>query len=186
MVERTRDLTIGWVVQNLGWLIGLALFIAACQSAAISFRPPNKTELQAFSKAQGITPITDKLLKDSSVMLYETSAAFGYYQLAIREPDGAVVVSQHVSAAKSAEPVLILGQFTGDQPFVAAVIQDAALLAQTAAVQIALDGQSYLGATTDGGAGVILVAHSPVKAWETIELYSAEGKLLYSQTGYPR
>jgi len=186
MVERTGGLTLGGAAQKLRMLISLGLFIAACQPALISFRAPNKNELQAFAKAQGITPITDKLLKDSAVMLYETSGAFGYYQLATRVPDGAAIVSQHVTAARSAEPILILGQFTGDQPFVAVIIQDAALLAKTAAVEIALDTHNYLSTTTDGEAGVILVAHSPVKAWKAVALYSAEGRLLYSQADRAR
>ena len=186
MFYRSNGTTMGRLTRRLGISIALGLLIAACRPGPISFRPPYKSELQVFAKAQGVTPIRDKLLKDSAVILYETWGTFGYYQLATRLPDGAVIVSQHVTAARSAEPILILGQFTGDQPFVAVIIQDAALLAQTAAVEIALDTQSYLSATTDGGAGVILVAHSPVKAWKTVALYSAEGKLLYSQTDRPR
>ena len=186
MTQLVGGFTAGGVARKLRILIALGLFIAACQPALISFRPPDKSELQVFARAQGITSIRDKLLKDSAVMLYETGATFGYYQLAIRESDGAVVVTQHVSAAKSADPILILGQFTGDQPFVAVFIQDKTLLAETMAVEIALDTQSYLSATTDGEAGVVLVAHSPVKAWKTIALYGAPGKLLYSQTDHPQ
>ncbi len=186
MVQRIAGLIMGGAVQKLRILISLGLFIAACRPGPISFRPPNKTELQVFAKGQGITPIRDKLLTDSAVVLFQTAGAFGYYQLAIRVPDGAVVISQHVSAARSTEPILVLGQFTGDQPFVAVVIQDEALLAKTAAVEIAVDTQSYLTGTTDGGAGVILVAHSPVKTWKTVALYSAEGNLLYSQTDRPQ
>jgi hypothetical protein len=99
------------VASTLVILIVMMLIISACQPTPITFRPPNQNELQAFSKDQGITPVEDKLLNDSAVLLYEKGTSFGYYTLTVRESDGAVVVSHNVSAAKSDQPILILGHW---------------------------------------------------------------------------
>jgi hypothetical protein len=161
----------------------MLLTTSACQPASITFRPPNQHELQAFSKNQNITPIVDKLLNDSTVLLYEKSTSFGYYTLTVQEPDGTVIVVQNITATKSDQPILIIGQLTGDQPFMAVVIQDTALLAETTAIEAVIDSQNSLTATTNRQAGVILASPSPVNGWRTINLYNAQGEILYSQEG---
>lgn len=178
---RTKGLAHGLEI-----LVVLGLLTAACQPAPISLRPPNKHELEAYCQAHGMRLIVDKLVEDSSVVLYDKGTSFGYSLLTVREPDGNVTVSQDVSAAKSEGPILIIGQLTGDHPFMAVVIQDAALLAETRAVEAVIDSQIRLGATTDGRAGVILVSPSPVHMWQTIALYNAQGRVLYSQDNSPQ
>lgn len=172
------------VASRLVILIVIMLTASACQPASNTFRPPNLNELQTFSQDQGITPIVDQYLDDSAVLLYEKSTLFGYYILTVRESDGAVVVSHDVSAAKSDQPILIIGRFTEDQSFIAVVIQDATLLAETTAIEVAIDSQNRLTATTHGQAGAILVSPSPVNEWRTVTLYNAQGKVLYSQEGH--
>ena len=184
MLVRTCSQMVARVVNRLLILIVVMLFMSACQPAVTAFRPPNLNELQAFLKDHGITPVEDKLLGDSLVLLYEDNTSFGYYTLTVREPEG-VLASDHASAAKSDQPVLIIGQLTGDRPFMAVVIQDAALSAETAAIEVALDAQNRLTATTDGRAGAILVSPSPVNDWTTITLYDAQGKVLYRQPDHP-
>jgi len=125
----------------------------------------------------------DKLLNDSVVLLYEKNTSFGYYTLTVRESDGAVVVLQNVSAAKSDQPILIIGQLTEDQPFMAVVIQDATLVTETTAIEVVIDSQNCLTATTNRQAGVILISPSPVNGWRPVTLYNAQGKTLYSQEG---
>jgi hypothetical protein len=183
MNVRTCSRMTNGVASTLMTLIVMMLIISACQPAPITFRPPNQNELQAFSQNQGITPVVDKLLDDSVVLLYEKNTSFGYYTLTVRESDGAVVVSHNVSAAKSDQPILIIGQLTGDQPFIAVVIQDATLLAKTTAIEVVIDAQNSLTATTNGQAGAILVSPSPVNGWRTVTLYNAQGEVLYSQEG---
>jgi hypothetical protein len=180
---RTRSPMMNGAASKLVTLFLMILIISACQPAPITFRPPNQNELQAFSKDQGITPVVDNLLNDSVVLLYENDISFGYYTLTAQEPDGAVVVSHNVSAAKSDQPILIIGQLTGDQPFIAVVIQDATLLAKTTAIEVVIDAQNSLTATTNGQAGAILVSPSPVNGWRTVTLYNAQGEVLYSQEG---
>jgi hypothetical protein len=159
----------------------LVLILSACQSAPVTYRPPKLDELQAFSQDRGITAIVDQRLDDSVVLLYEESSSFGCYTLTVQEPDGKVVVSESVSAAKSDEPILTIGQLTGDQPFIAVVIQDATLLAETTAIEVAIDSQNRLTATNHGRAGVILVSPSPVDGWGPITVYDAQGQVLYHQ-----
>lgn len=175
---------IGGVVHRLVILVITFLFASACQSVTPTFRPPNENELQAFIRSKNITPVADKLLDESLVLLYEDSTSFGYYILQVQEPGNVLSASNNVSAAKSNQPILIVGQLTGPRPFIAVVIQDAALSAKTTAMQIAIDSQNYLGATTNGKTGAILVSPSPVKDWETITLYNAQGNVLYNQRGH--
>jgi len=170
-----------------GGAIGLAmvviwmLLISSCQPESISFRPPNLNELQDFSKDEGVTPIVDKLLDDSIVLLYEKGDTFGYYVLSVQEPDGALVESSNVSVAKSDQPILIIQQISGDQPFMAVVIQDATLLAETTAIEVFIDSQNRLTSTTQNQKGAIIWSPSPIKDWKTVTLYNARGEVLYSQ-----
>jgi hypothetical protein len=138
----------------------MMLIVSACQPAPTTFRPPNLNEIQAFSKDQGITPIVDQLLDDSTALLYENSTSFGYYTLTVQEPEGDLIVD-NVSAAKTDQPILIIGQLTGDRPLIAVVIQDADLAAETTAIEAKIDSQNYLTATTNGQVGVILVSPCP-------------------------
>jgi hypothetical protein len=68
--------------------------------------------------------------------------------------------------------------------FMAAVIQDTALSAETTAIEVLIDSQNRLTATTHGQAGAILVSPSPVSGWRTVTLYNAQDKILYSQEGH--
>jgi hypothetical protein len=157
------------------------LFASACQPVTPTFRPPNHNELQAFARDKNITPIVDKLLDDSLVVLYETNTSFGYYLLRVQEPQGLLSALSNVSAAKSDQPILIIGRLTGAQPFVVVIIQDMTLRAKTTAIEIAVDSQNYLTSTTDGKSGVIVSSPSPVKEWKTVTLYDAQGQILYRQ-----
>ena len=168
-------------VHKLMILIVMMLFISACKPAATTYRPPDHNEIIAFIKDQGITPVVDKLLDDSIVLLYENTTSFGYYTLTVREPEGKPAMNHCVSAMKSDQPILIIGQMSGNKPFLAVIIQDTALLAETTAIEVAIDSQNRLTATTNGQKGVILVSPSPVNDWGTITLYNAQGKILYRQ-----
>jgi hypothetical protein len=170
-------------VYSLVVLIAAVLFTSACQYTGPTSRPPNKNELEGYIRDQAINPIADKLLDDSLVLLYEDSTSFGCYTLTIHEP-GSALATSNVSAAKSGQPILVIEQLTRARPFMAVVIQDAALSAETAAIDVTLDSQNHLGATTDGRAGAILVSPSPVKDWKTVTLYNAQGSVLYSQGGH--
>lgn len=161
-------------------LIVMILFLASCRPAEITFRPPNLNEIKAYIKDQGITWIADKLLDDSIVILYENGTSYGYFILTVQDPGGLQAVNQ-TSAVKSEEPILILGQLKGDKPFMAVVIQETALLAETAAIEVAIDSQNRLTATTNGKAGVIIWSPSRVNDWRTITLFNAHGKILYRQ-----
>jgi hypothetical protein len=172
-----------WRIVGLATLVVWLLLIASCQAEPISFRPPDLKELQDFSKDRGINPIVDKLLDDSAVLLYEKGDSFGYYVLAIREPDGELVVSNNVSVPKSNQPILIIQQKSGDEPFMAVVIQDATLLADTTAIEIYIDSQNRLTSTTNNQKGAILWSPSPIDNWRTVTLYSAQGETIYSQEG---
>jgi hypothetical protein len=173
------------VVRGLMILIAMMLFTSACQPAVTTFRPPNLNELQAFIKDQDVTPVMDTLLDDySTALLYENGTSFGYYTLTVQEPEGELV-SNHVSAPKSDQPILIIGQLTGDRPLIAVVIQEAALAAETTAIEVSIDSQNRLTATTNGQVGAILVSPSPVNEWRTVTLYNAQGQVLYSQEGQP-
>ncbi len=184
MLVRTCSQMIDGVVRRLVILMVMILFISACQPAVTTSRPPNLNELRAFIKDHGVTHVDDKLLDDSLVLLYENSTSFGYYTLRVREPDG-VLASNNSVAAKSDQPILIIGQLTGDRPFIAVVIQDAALSAETTAIEVAIDAQYRLTTTTNGQAGAILVSPLPVSGWRTVTLYNAQGKVLYSQGDHP-
>lgn len=169
------------VASRLAPLMAMMLLAAACQPAPTTFRPPNQDELHAFSTDQSITPIADELLDDSSVLLYEDSTSFGYYILTVQESDGTVVASHHGSAAKSDQPILVMGQLTGEQPLLAVVIQDETFLAETTAIEVLIDAENRLTATTGGRAGAILVSPSPVDGWRAVTLYNAQGETLYRQ-----
>jgi hypothetical protein len=168
--------TIGWAT-----LVVWMLLISSCQAESISFRAPNLKELQDFSKDQGISPIVDKLLDDSVVLLYEKGTSFGYYVLTVGEQNGELVVSNNVTAMKSDQPILIIQQKTGDQPFMAVVIQDPTLLAETTAVEVFIDSQNYLTSTLNHQKGVILWSPSPIDDWRTVTLYNAQGETIYTQ-----
>ncbi len=168
------------IVQKLMVLIVILLFITACKPAVTTYRPPDQNEIRAFIRDQGITPVVDKLLDDSIVLLYQDSTSFGYYTLTVREPEGKLAMNHHVSAVKSGQPILVIGQMTGTKPFLAVIIQDTTLLAETTAIEVAIDSQNRLTATTNSQAGVILVSPYPVKNWGTVTLYNAQGKILYT------
>lgn len=161
-------------------LILLVLVMSACRPARTTPRPPNLNEIKSFVSSRAIIPIVDKLLGDSSVLLYEEGTSYGCYTLTVREPEG-MVVTNHISATKSGEPLLILEHLSADKFFVAVVVQEAALMTRTAAIELAIDSQNRLTSTTDGKAGVILVSPSPVKDWSAVVLYDAQGKILYRQ-----
>ena len=171
------------VVSRIVIVMVIMLLASACGSDSTNYRPPNLNELQALSRDKGILPVADHLLGDSVVLLYDQSTSFGYYVLTARESDGALVELEHVTAAKSDEPILIIGRLTGDHPFMAVVIQDTALSAETTAIEVSLDPQNRLTATTNNQTGVILVSPSPVGDWEAVTLYNAQGGILYRQEG---
>jgi len=116
------------------------------------------------------------------VLLYEKGTSFGYYALSVREPDEELVMSS-VSSPKSNEPILVVGQASGESPFVAVIIQDPKLLAETATIEVAVNSQSPLTTSTHGRAGVILVSPSLVNGWGAVTLYNARGEVLYMQEG---
>ncbi len=161
-------------------LILLVLVVSACRPARTTPRPPNLNEMKSFVSNQAIIPIVDKLLGDSSVLLYEEDASYGCYTLTVREPEGMVVTNQ-ISATKSGEPLLILEHLGAGKSFIAVVVQEAALRTRAAAIELAIDSQNRLTSTTEGKAGVILVSRSPVKGWSAVVLYDAQGKILYRQ-----
>ena len=184
MLLQTCTLMANGVLRRLVILITIMLFTSACQPALTTFRPPNLNELQNFIKDQGIAPIVDTQIDDSTVLLYENDMSFGYYILSVQEPKGELV-SEKLSTAKSDQPILIIGQLTGDQPFITVVIQDAALVAETTAIEVSIDSQNRLTATTNGQMGAVLVSPSLVREWRTVTLYNAQGQVIYSQEGYP-
>jgi len=171
------------VASTLVTLIMLVI-LSACQPAPVTHRPPNREELQTFTQNHSINPIMDTLLDDSTVLLYEKNRSFGCYTITVRESDEIVIVSQHVNAAKSDQPILIIGQLTGDHPFVAVVIQDATMLAETSAIEVVIDSRNRLTATTNHQAGAILVSPSPVDGWGAVTLYNADGEVIYNQEGF--
>ncbi len=181
MVTHNIPKITNWRMIGLATLAVWMLFLSACKTEPVSYRPPNLEELQDFSKEQGIHSIVDTLLDDSVVLLYEKGASFGYYVLAVREPDGEMVVPNHVSVPKSDQPILIIQQKTGDEPFMAVVIQDTTLLADTTAVEVLIDSRNRLTSTTNNQKGVILWSPSPIDDWRTLTLYNAQGEILYSQ-----
>ncbi len=164
-------------------LILIMLVMSACGPASTTPRPPNLNELESFVRDQALIPIEDKLLGDSTVLLYEKGTSYGCYTLTVREPGGIVTV-ENISAAKSDEPILILAHLSGDRPFVAVVIQDAVLVTKTAAIELSIGSQNRLTDTTGGKAGVILVSPSPVNDWGAVVLYDAQGKILYRQENH--
>jgi hypothetical protein len=169
-----------WRAIGLATLVVWMLLLSSCRAKPISYRPPNLEELQDFSEDQDIDPVADTLLDDSIVLLYEKGSSFGYYVLSIREPDGEWVTS-NLSAGKSSQPILIIQQISGDQPFIAVIIQDEKLLTETTAVEAVIDSQNHLTSTTNNKQGVILWSPSPIDGWRTINLYNAQGEVLYSQ-----
>jgi hypothetical protein len=158
----------------------MILSLSACSFASDTFRPPNQNELEIFVKDQGITPIAEKIFGDSVLLLYENSTSFGYYALSIREPNGEMVISQ-LSVAKSGEPIFVMDQLSGEYPFVAVIIEDPKLIAETTTLAVNINSQNPLTATTNGQAGAILVSPSLVDGWGTVTLYDAQGKVLYAQ-----
>jgi hypothetical protein len=161
-------------------ILMMILSLSACRFASDTFRPPNQNELEIFTKDQGITPIAEKIFDDSVLLLYKNSTSFGYYALSIREPDGEMVISQ-VSSDKSGEPILVMWQLSGEQPFVAVIIEDPKLIAETTTIEVDINSQNPLTATTNGQAGAILVSPSLINGWGTVTLYDAQGKVLYTQ-----
>ena len=167
---------------TLATILVMILSLSACGFAPDTFRPPDQNELEIFTKNQGITPITERIFDDSVVLLYEDNTSFGYYALSIREPDGEMVINQ-LSTAKSGEPILVMWQPSGEQPFVAVIIADPTLIAETTTIEVRVNSQSPFTATTNGQAGVILVSSSVVNGFGTVTLYDAHGNALYTQEG---
>jgi len=167
---------------RLGIIIVMTFVLFACQPTPDTFRPPNQSELEAFSKDQGITPIEDILIGESVVLLYEKGTSFGYYALSVREPDGEMVIIR-VSSPKSSDPILVMGQLSGEYPFVAVIIQDPILLAETATIEVAVPSQFSLTISTNGRASAILVSPSLVNGWGAVTLYNVQGAVLYTQEG---
>ena len=180
MLVQTFSRMVNSMAHKLMILFVMTLLISACKPAVTIFRPPDQNEIRAFIQDQGITPVVDKLLDDSIVLLYKDSTSFGYYTLTVREPEGKLAMNHHVSAVKSDQPILVIGQMTGTKPFLAVIIQEPTLLAETTAIEVVIDSQNRLTATTNSQAGVILVSPYPVKNWGTVTLYNAQGKILYT------
>jgi len=119
---------------------------------------------------------------DATLLLYEKDTSFGYYTLSMREPDGEMIMS-HTSAPRSSEPILVMGQLSGEYPFVAVIIQDPKLLSETATIEVAVNSQSPLTTPTNGRASAILVSPSLVNGWGAVTLYNAQDEVLYAQEG---
>lgn len=173
-----------WVIPRLMVLSILLLFISSCQSGGASFRPPKLDEIEEFINNQEAALIVDELLDDSSVLLYQSSNTYGYYILTIKEPEALVVLNQ-VAVAKNEEPILIFGHLSGDHPFIIVVIQDKTLADETTAIEVSIDSQNILTATTNKQAGAILISPAAVNDWRTVKLFNAQGEILYKQKGYP-
>jgi hypothetical protein len=102
--------------------------------------------------------------------------------LSVRESDGEMIVD-HVSSAKSNQPILVIGQFSGRQPFVAVIIQDQNLLTKTSKIEVAVASQSPLAASTGGKPSVIFVSPTLANGWGNVTLYDAQGNVLFTQEG---
>ena len=161
-------------------VILMILALSACQPD--TFRPPSQSELDVFSRDEGITPIENITLGESTVLLYEKGTSVGYYTLSVREPAGELVMSR-TSGPKSGEPILVMGQLSGEYPFVVVIIQDPILLAKTATIEVAVNSQSPLTASTNGRASAILVSPSQINDWGAVTLYNARGEVIYRQEG---
>src|SRR5215211_3916323 len=162
-------------------MIMMTLILFACQPVD-TFRPPTRSELEAFFRDQGITVLNQLSFDDSTLLLYEKGTSFGYYTLSVREPAGEMVLNQ-LSATKSSDPILVMGQSSGAYPFVAVILQDPTLLAKTTTIEVSAALQSPLTVSTNGQASVILVSPSLAAGWNTVTLYNAQGEVLYTQGG---
>lgn len=161
-------------------LIILFLGISACKPTESGFRMPNRDEINAFIKEKGITLIVDKMLADSSVLLYESDTSFGYYLPSVHEPEGTLSV-KGASSEKSGEPIMVFEQLKEGKPFIAVIIQDKTLLAEAAAVEVAVNPYNTLSSTTDGKAGVVLISPTQMKEWEIVTLYNSQGGVVYNK-----
>jgi hypothetical protein len=121
---------------SLLMLIVITLALCACGSSPSTFRPLDQSELEAFSREQGMTLLQQLSFEDSTLLLYEKDSSFGYYTVSVREPEGELVISQ-LSAPKSNGPILVFGQHSGTNPFVAVIIQDPAVSVETATIEVA-------------------------------------------------
>ena len=161
-------------------LLLFALCSSACQTAPTSNRVPHLEELQTFCDEQDISCITDKLLDDSSVLLYEKGDLFGYYTLTIQEPKGKMVILNQSSRTRSDQPIVILDKLSEEQPIMAVLIQDTKLLAETTAIEVVLSPNNFLTTTIQDQKGAVLVSASPIDRWSAINLYNTRGEILYS------
>ena len=162
-------------------MIVVAMSLFAC-GPADTFRPLTQSELEAFSREQGVTFLNQLTFDDATLLIYEKGTSFGYYGLSVREPDGEMVLSQ-LSATRSDDPILVMGQRSGTYPFVAVIIQDPMLLTQTVTVEVTVDSQSPLSAANNGESSVILVSPALANGWIDVTLYGADGEVLYTQGG---
>lgn len=169
-----------WRLATLAILLLLTLLSSACETVPTSNRPPNQEELQTFCDEQDISCITDKLLDDSSVLLYEKGDLFGYYTLTIQEPKGKMVILNQSSRTRSDQPIVILDKLSEEQPIMAVLIQDTKLLAETTAIEVVLGSNNFLTITIQDQKGAVLVSPSPVDRWSAINLYNTRGEILYS------
>ena len=158
----------------------LTFSLWACGRAPSTFRPLRQSELEAFSTEQGVTFLNQLSFEDSTLLLYETGTSFGYYALSVREPEGELVVSQ-LSASRADDPILVFGQQSGTNPFVAIIIQDPTLSSEATTIEVTDSSGSSVTTSTGGQGSAILVSPAFAKGWGTVTLYSAQGGVLYRQ-----
>ncbi len=180
-------------------LIVLSLLIAGCiqennsvqknnsvqgnNSAQATSTPPFESKINQFLEEKNVTPLANRTVMNSTVVLYENESEMGVYQISINET-GKMSWTQLSWANNSAfTPVSIGGRATGI-PFVAVIINNDQMLKKAYKVTVVFRNKDEVTELVNNSKGIIIpdenVRNGNV-GWSSVTIFDKDNNVLFKK-----
>ncbi len=180
-------------------LIVLSLLIAGCvqknhslqenysvqgnNSAQETYKPTSESQIKQFLEEKNVTPLANRTVGNSTVVLYENESEMGVYQISINET-GKMSWTQLSWANNSAfTPVSIGGTATGI-PFVAVIINNNQMLKKAYKVTVVFRNKDKVTELVNNSKGIIIpdenVRNGNV-GWSSVTVFDKDNNVLFKK-----
>ena len=152
-------------------LIVLSLLISGCiqgnnsvqknysvqknNSAQETSIPPSESKINLFLEEKNVTPLANRTVGNSTVVLYENQSEMGFYQISIDETGNISWTQLSWSNNSAFTPVSIGGTATGI-PFVAVIINDDQMLKKAYKVTVVFRNKDEVTGLVNNSKGIII------------------------------
>ncbi|VVB84338.1 Uncharacterised protein [uncultured archaeon] len=178
-------------------LIVLSLLISGCiqgnnsvqknysvqknNSAQETSIPPSESKINLFLEEKNVTPLANRTVGNSTVVLYENQSEMGFYQISIDETGNISWTQLSWSNNSAFTPVSIGGTATGI-PFVAVIINDDQMLKKAYKVTVVFRNKDEVTGLVNNSKGIIIpdenVRNGNV-GWSSVTVFDKDNNVLF-------